>query len=159
MYSAVGDTSPCLRQSFLWRSISKHLIALAISKWPFPISLVAFFFDNPLFFFPPICFPNPSAYCVPLVAQSEKLRTTVRARFKDLGGKERLKNGALSNYVSPFFPGYHDCNGGARLEKKDEVNESEWGCSWAERGRKKRRERAPSKRADCRMAGGFITFR
>lgn len=45
------------------------------------------------------------------------------ARSRDLGGKERLKNGALSNYVPPFFPGYHDFNGDAH-PGKIEVNES-----------------------------------
>jgi len=47
----------------------------------------------------------PKSECV---RRNGKPRTTVRARFEDSGGEERLKNGALSNYVPPFFPGYRD---------------------------------------------------
>lgn len=106
-----------------------------------------FFRWSPLFFSLPLDLYSESECVFPMVAQSEKLRTTVQALVpRDLGGKERLKNGALSNYVPPFFPGYHDFNGDAH-PGKIEVNESGWGGSWADR------ETEGKKRKNARLAG------
>lgn len=59
---------------------------------------------------------NPDAH----PREGKKLRTAVRARFKGEERKERFKNGALSNYVSPYLPGYRDFNGGAHSAKERE---------------------------------------
>lgn len=151
---------------------------MSAPKFPLPFCIEAS--DNSLQF-PNGCFPSrswPIFSMVPSFLLSSSrfvLRIWVRtpdgrterkakddrpsARSRDLGGKERLKTGALSNYVPPFFPGYHDFNGDAH-PGKIEVTESGWGGSWADR------ETEGKKRKNARLAGersagwpGFITFR